>query len=292
MADVRVTFAFVTSSSIDCCAFTQCDDEPTANASEPLSGGLLNHSRVAIVKVLDYDTGCARVFRMAYPQGACMRSVYNALADAMAARLSEVICFAPPPLSAEGSLTLCAMNALEPADDIPDVLFCQKAAVPRRSTAPLSRWLVVNVLICGNNGALAVGHVPCLVQVAGDSINKDEICNSIRALLRMGLECERQLRSCAVFCCTVEKMSVVLRDPFMDGTDASQVAILYGAVDVGEVVLVSAPLLCSVVEARPSVLQAVVLRRYSEDGVTLYDVKEVDTALVVKRLTRVQLVPL
>ncbi|TPP50353.1 hypothetical protein CGC21_17680 [Leishmania donovani] len=212
MADVKVTFAFVTPRSINCCAAAQCNDESTVDVSETLSGAPQHDLRAAIIKVLDYDTGHSRVF--------CMTQVTT--------------------------FRMCS------------------------SARKLQR----------------------LVNVPGASITKDGICSSLCALLRMGLECERYLRSCALFCCTVERKSIVLRDPFHDGGCPSQVAIIYGAVDVGDVVLVSAALPCAAVEARPSVLQAVVVRRFAEDGVTLYDVKEVDTAVVLEGLTCTQLVPL
>ncbi|KAG5478785.1 hypothetical protein CUR178_05363 [Leishmania enriettii] len=292
MGDVRVSFAFVTSRSLNCCASTHCAEESAIGVSEPRSEALLNHSRDAILKVLDYDTGCARVFRMTHPRGASMRCVYESLADVVAANTGEVICYTPPPMSAGGVLSLCAMKVLEPADEVPDVLFCQKAAVPRRSAVSLSRWLLINVLMSGSDGVLTVGHVPCAVPVAVSFITRDGVFSSMCALLKMGLECERQLRDCALFCCTAEEKSLVLRDPFFDGACPSQVAIIYGVVDVGEVVLVSAPLLPSVSKASSSVLQAVVVRRYAEDGVTLYDVEEVDTTLVLERLTCTQLVPL
>ncbi|CAC9488889.1 conserved hypothetical protein [Leishmania infantum JPCM5] len=292
MADVKVTFAFVTPRSINCCAAAQCNDESTVDVSETLSGAPQHDLRAAIIKVLDYDTGHSRVFCMTYPHGTRMRSVCESLADAMAASAGEMVCFTPPPMPADRVLRLCAMRVLEPGDNVPDVLFCQKAAAPRQCAVALSSWMLVNVLLCRNDGVLSVGHLPCVVQVPGASITKDGICSSLCALLRMGLECERYLRSCALFCCTVERKSIVLRDPFHDGGCPSQVAIIYGAVDVGDVVLVSAALPCAAVEARPSVLQAVVVRRFAEDGVTLYDVKEVDTAVVLEGLTCTQLVPL
>ncbi|CBZ27136.1 conserved hypothetical protein [Leishmania mexicana MHOM/GT/2001/U1103] len=292
MGDVKVTFAFVTSRAINCCEAAQCNDKSTADLSETLSGAPQNDLRAAIIKVLDYDVGCSRVFCMTYPYGTRMRSVFESVADAMSASASEMVCFAPPPMAADRVLRLCAMRVLEPGDDVPDVVFCQKAASPRRAAVALSSWLLVNVLLCGNDGVLSVGHLPCVVQVPGVSITKDGICSSLCALLRMGVECERHLRSCVLFCCTAEGKSIVLRDPFHDGGCPSQVAIIYGAVDVGDVVLVSEALPSSAVEARPSVLQAVVVRRFAEDGVTLYDVKEVDTAVLLERLTCTQLVPL
>ncbi|GET88643.1 hypothetical protein, conserved [Leishmania tarentolae] len=292
MSDVKVTFAFVTSGSIACCSAAHFNDESTAEGLATLSGATKHDLRATIVKVLDYDTVCSRVFRMSYPHGTRIRSVCGSLADVMGASVSEMICFTPPPMPTDRVLRLCAMRVLEPGDDVPDVLFCQKAVVPRRGAVGLASCLLVNVLVCGNDGMLSVGHVPCVVHVADAFITKNGICSSVCALLRMGVECERQLRSCELFCCTVEGKSIVLRDLFYDGGHPSQVAIVYGAVDVGDVVIVSVTQPSSAVEARPSVLQAVVVRRFVEDGVTLYDVKEMDTSIVLERLTCTQLVPL
>ncbi|CAJ1025624.1 hypothetical protein, conserved [Leishmania shawi] len=292
MGDIKVTFTFITSVAINCCEAAQWNDESTVDVSERRAEAALHNSRTAVLKVLDYDIDCARVFCMTYSHGTRMRSVYESLADAMATSANEMICFAPPPMSAERVLRLCAMRVLEPVDDVPEVLFCQKAAVPCSGAVAVSRWLLVNVLLCENDGALLVGHLPCVVQLTGTSITKDGICSSLCTMLKMGVECERHLRGCELFCCTTEKKSIVLHNSFCDGACPSQVAIIYSAVDVGDVVLVSTPLARSVVEERPSVFQAVVVRRFAEDGVILYDVKEVDTAVVLERLTCTQVVPL
>ncbi|KAG5504318.1 hypothetical protein JKF63_04763 [Porcisia hertigi] len=292
MAGVKVTFAFVTPGTINCCGAIERNEELTVDVSRAPSEELQHESRTAILKVFDYDTGYARVFHITHPIGTKMRAVHESLADAMAARASEMVCFSPPPLSSEHVLHACAMKVLEPTDTVPEVVFCQKAAVSRQIIGAFSGWLVVNVFLCGTDGALSVGHLPCLVQVPCASITKDSVCTSLCALLGMGPECERRLRGCALVCCTAEGRSIVLRDLLSDGACPNQVAVLYSAVDVGDVVLVSAPLRRSDLRAGSSVFQAVVVRRFVEDGVTLYDVKEVDTSVILERLTCTQLVPL
>ncbi|KAK7198372.1 hypothetical protein NESM_000796500 [Novymonas esmeraldas] len=292
MSDVRVTFAFLTPPTVQCCTAPVVDHEERAERSRSESQMTRCDSRTAVIKVFDYDAGVARAYHLEYPRGTTMRGVYALLAETLGAGAGGTVCVALPSVSHDRAMRLLITRVLEAADDVPDVLFCQKAAPPYRGPASSPYWLIVNVLICGNDGSLLVGHVPCLVPTAGAAVTRDGVCADLSALLRMGVECERHLRECALFCCVAERKSIVLHDPFYDGASPSQVAVLYSAVDVGDVVLVSSPRYRSANVTRPSVLQGVVVRRFVEDGVALHDVREVDTAVVLEGLPCTQLVPL
>lgn len=292
-ASVKVTFEFITSTTAHCCAAAGAREGfVDFDAAEHASDVTPTVPRRAVLRVFDYDAGCTRVFGVTFPGDAVMAAVYEALPNATGASTGDVVCFAPAPTTGDHALCVASLRVLATCDAVPGLFFCQKAAALRRSVAAAFQWVVVHLLVCDCDGSLSTGHVPVVVPVAAAPAAAEQVRIGIAALFDMGVECREVLRECQVVGCSVEGKTILLREPCDDGPVPRHVAVLFSAVDVGDVVLVSEPCRRPVLATRRTVVQAVVVRRRVEDGLVLCDVQEVDTDAPLDGLSCVQLVPL
>jgi hypothetical protein len=291
MCNVRVSFAFLTPGSIDCCCAGGLSLEADGHNSQLRDRHCLGRQDV-IVKMLDFGAGCSRVFRVSCHNDANVGTVLDALQGSENTQTVGFTAFElASDLTGKGP-RLVISKVLSNHDPVPSLLFCQRVELRQQLNCVLTRWIAVNVFVCCNDGELFSGHVPFLVPLSGEERTKLAVLASAARMLRLSMECEDVLHRCAVLACTNVGRKLMINEPLSDGCKADQVAIVYNATEVGDVVVVSTQWHADARRGQTPIVQGVVTRRFVEDGVMYFDVKEMDTALVMERLTCVQFVPL
>ncbi|KPI85500.1 hypothetical protein ABL78_5461 [Leptomonas seymouri] len=291
MCEVQVSFAFLTSRTVECCCNVSSSSKVSSRASQLRCA---DHSsrRVVHVKLLDFEAGCSRAFCVSCPVSADICALFDALSRSENASAVEYVGFVLATCSSGSRTHLAVSRILSLQDSIPDFLLCQRVSPEERLKRSFIRWLVVNVFVCSGDGELFVGHVPVLVPLTAEDVGKAAVLVATARVLCLSAECEALLRNCVVVACSNNGRKLTMEGPWQDACGAEQVAVIYNAAEVGDVVVVSAQWHSSADRGRTPIVQGVVTRRYVQDGLMLFEVKEVDTSVVMERLTCTQFVPL
>ena len=292
MNDIRVSFAFLTPKSVDCCYGGGSSDSVCSSTSleEYCDGG--SSLRNVLIKLLEFEAGCSRVFRATCPVNAPMSTIFDALRRCGSCERSDFVAFEPVAASSGEKMRLTVSKVLSSHDTIPFFSFCQRTDVYRSGSSRSVKWLAVNIFVSATDGELFTGHVPFLVPLTATDFTKAAVLTAVAEVLCMNAECKAALRQCAVLSCSCDGRRLTLEGPFLDASAADQVALIYNAADVGDVVVVSAPWHRNALKGQAPIVQGVLTRRFVQDGVVMYDIKELNTAVVMERLTCTQFVPL
>ncbi|KPA84166.1 hypothetical protein ABB37_02236 [Leptomonas pyrrhocoris] len=291
MGEIQVSFAFLSSRTVDYCCNAGSSADLSSSASQ-FRIPEVSSRRVALVKLLDFESGCSRAFRASCSETADVGAVFDALRRSENSNAVEFVGFELMSFFPGNYTHLNVSRVLSPHDPIPDFFSCQRVRLGQRLKFSVTRWLVINTFVCSNDGELFVGHVPFLVPLTAEDVSKASILSAVARILNLNTECEALLRNCIVLACTNDGRKITIDEPLQDGCGADQISIVYNAADIGDIVVVSAQWHASSHKGPAPIIQGVVTRRFVQDGMLLFDVKEMDTAVVMERLSCTQLVPL
>lgn len=291
MYEIKVSFAFLTAQTINCC----CDENRSALASSQASEVRHQDESIhfqAVIKLLDFEKGCSRVFLADCTENAVIGDVYESLRRFEGAATANYVAYTLFSSPSGTQTHLIVSKTLSLSDSIPPALFCQQLPQRCPNTLFITRTLVVNVFVCNIDGELFVGHVPFLLPLTAGESTQSTLLASVARILCLSSECERLLGNCVVLSCSSNGRHLSMDEMYRDDWRGDQIAIIYNAVDIGDIVLVGAQWHADARSAQVPVVQGVVTRRYVQDGLMFFDIKEIDTGVVMEKLTCTQFVPL
>lgn len=294
MNDIRVSFAFLTPRSLECC-FGRSPSLTDGGSSQRDVDDVSDNipCRVVHVRLLDFEGGSARVLRVSLWRDAVMGELYDALRRDEVRKNANFVCFELAKGTPRHGTSLAISRVLKRDDWIPTVVFAQHVwQGPDPAFVKQQKWVAVNVLACGADGEIFLAHIPFVVPLAPEELSRTALLASVAQVLCLSSECEEQLRSCVVLACRFDGQRITLEEPLLGNFVGEQVAIMYNSFDIGDVVVVAAQWYRGTKRSQTPIVQGVVTRRFVQDGVLFFDVKEVDTSVVIEKLSCVQLVPL